>query len=242
MKRQLFLDVGNTTIDLLLVEGGKKCRGKFLPSDEKGLDSFLQECGEVGMAFLSSVCQKTSSLVLSLLTERKIPFLLLTQEVMAKACERLGYAIANIDILGQDLFCDLLYQDGPTILADFGTATKILALNSENVFLGGVILPGVPAFPKALSAQTEGIPPLPLLENPPLLSLKTEEAVSSGAINGSAFLVEGYLNAFKKMPGLEKAAVLFTGGNYPLLRERLARYGRCDANIPLLGLKRAFGA
>ena len=133
------------------------------------------------------------------------------------------------------------FYGSPSIVVDFGTATKILAVDRDGLFLGGSILPGIPSFPKVLFQKADLLPDMSLTdENVPLLSLKTEECIASGAIHGTTFLVEGYLKRLQQRKGLEGAQVLFTGGNFHYVERNLANKGKYVRTLPLLGLKKAF--
>lgn len=241
MNTFLFCDVGNTAIDILLETENRQKWSQFYPKEERRMLDFLSECPKNCLAFISSVSNPNFEKLSQLLKVKKIPFQLLDSQTMCQAAMRLGYQIDNIDILGQDLFCDIVGAGPESLIVDFGTATKILAVDDRARFLGGAILPGIPSFPKTLFHQTDLIPEFSLLPLPlPLLSMNTDEAISSGAINGTAFLIDGFLKKAKDLYGLDKCRVLFTGGNYPYVQPLLDEEGEYRRDLVLQGLRRIF--
>lgn len=241
MRKQVFCDVGNTAIDLLLEKDGHSSFAAFYPEEEDKMLAFLGK--EEGLlAYVSSVSSSHLLPLRNVLERIKAEILLLDRERMKNAAKKEKLAIDNLDILGQDLFCDILGAGKNHIVIDCGTATKILAIDDSGLFLGGAILPGIPAFPKALSLDTELLPRYDLkMEKIPLLSLETKEAILSGAVHGTSYLLEGYLERIRKLPGMEKAQTITTGGNFPYLFQDNALWKEnYRPELPLLGLRKAF--
>ncbi len=237
----LFCDVGNTAIDLLLKCADGHRVDHFFPCEKDRMAAFLKGLEGKSTAYVSSVSSKNLSALEEVLLFRGFSVVRLDKEQMRLSANREGLAIGNLDILGQDLFCDILAAGKNSIVADFGTATKILAVDKEGLFLGGSILPGIPAFPKILFQETDLLPDFLLKgEDTPLLSLKTKECIASGAIHGTAFLIEGYLAELAKRKGLEGARILFTGGNFPYVEKALSKRGDYIRELSLTGLKKAF--
>lgn len=236
----LYCDVGNTAIDML-VEGKEEKWDHFYPLDKERMLSFLDKSQGKKTAYVSCVSYKNLVELEEVLLPLGFSLVRLTRERMHLLARRNDLSIGNLDILGEDLFCDILQAGRNSIVVDFGTATKILAVDRDGLFLGGSILPGIPSFPKVLFQKADLLPDMSLTdENVPLLSLKTEECIASGAIHGTTFLVEGYLKRLQQRKGLEGAQVLFTGGNFHYVERNLANKGKYVRTLPLLGLKKAF--
>ena len=75
-------------------------------------------------------------------------------------------------------------QHPPVIVATFGTATTIDVIDPDNVFLGGMILPGPSMMRHSLNTGTAG---LPLAIGPPALwPTDTDSAIASGVAAAQA--------------------------------------------------------
>lgn len=244
----LLADIGNTTIDLLYQGSGRKIRKKILPDDGKGIESFLKEFPPFSFScYIASVDKKGLFTLLSALKEKCDDVSVLDSKKMKEVSLRLGIRVDNTEYLGSDLFCDILARENHhgLIVIDCGTASKLLLLDDKNVFQGALILPGIALFPKALSVSTDLLPDIRLGKKPPLVSLKTEECLSSGALNGQASLFAGLVKKVKEVYALPTADILLTGGNSYLIKDLLPEFGlkdfETDENAVLEGLARAYG-
>lgn len=140
--------------------------------------------------------------------------------------------------VGADFICgavgavamDLL----PAIVIDLGTATKFFVVTKEHTFLGGSILPGVQISLEALSSRTSQLPHIELMKNPPIISLQTVEAMSSGLIHGTAAMVDGMVARYKKEIG--EATVLATGGLASLILPHCIEKIQYHPELILVGL------
>lgn len=241
MNSLLLIDIGNTTIDVQICSGKDK-RLKLVRGFKDRLRRLLSE-EQISEAAIVSVVPRKTAECLDLLREFSLKPWVLDAEKMRFFATSHGYEIDNIDILGGDLFCDLIAReekDGLIVL-DLGTATKILALSPDKVFLGGVLLPGLDHFSLGLTKNAALIPTLGKVKEVPLLSLKTDESIASGIYHGTAILLKGYVEKLWKVPSLQKATVLLTGGNQekilPFLDKDFRDQVECDSDWCLKGLR-----
>lgn len=242
MKRTLLVDIGNTSVDVLSIPD-KSIRLKWDRGWKLSLRHLLAKTSFSEMAIVSVVPKKTKE-ILELASELSLERWLLGPKEMRDFSVAFGYAIGNIEILGGDLFCDLVAQeekDGLIVL-DCGTATKILALTPDRTFLGGALLPGLGCFPLGLTKKAALIPTAGKAKEIPLLSLKTDECVASGTFYGTAFLLQGYVRHLQKRAELKRAKVVLTGGNaakiLPFLDEDFRKEMAVDFDWCLKGLLR----
>lgn len=117
-----------------------------------------------------------------------------------------------------------LYPGEQCLILDLGTCITADWLDSEGVFRGGTISPGLRM---RLQAMHEFTARLPLLEisrdNPPgwprLNARNTSEAMLSGAMNGMRLELEGIIDEYRQQH--PDSRVLVCGGDGPLFESRL---------------------
>ena len=125
------------------------------------------------------------------------------------------------------------------VVVDAGTALTVDAIDAEGTFCGGAIAPGLRLGLNALSAGTSFLPQVELAATTPLLGKNTTDGLCSGALHGSAALVEGL--CARIAAALDSPVALFlTGGDGPLLQPHIAAVHTCDPNLVLRGLALAY--
>ena len=126
-----------------------------------------------------------------------------------------------------------------TVVVDAGTALTVDAVDAEGIFRGGAIAPGLRLGLNALSAGTSFLPQVELAATTPLLGKNTTDSLRSGALHGSAALVEGLCT--RMAAALDHpVAVFLTGGDAPLLQPHIAAAHTCDPDLVLRGLALAY--
>ena len=126
-----------------------------------------------------------------------------------------------------------------TVVVDAGTALTVDAVDAEGIFRGGAIAPGLRLGLNALSAGTSFLPQVELAATTPLLGKNTTDSLRSGALHGSAALVEGLCT--RMAAALDHpVAVFLTGGDAPLLQPQIAATHTCDPDLVLRGLALAY--
>ena len=94
--------------------------------------------------------------------------------------DRIANAVAAYDLYG-----------GPTIVADFGTATTCDAVSAKGEYLGGAIAPGIEISMDALVGRAAALRAVELVEPRSVLGKSTVESIQSGAVYGFAAQVDG---------------------------------------------------
>lgn len=125
------------------------------------------------------------------------------------------------------------------VVVDAGTALTVDAIDAEGTFRGGAIAPGLRLGLDALSAGTSLLPPVEFAGVPPLLGKNVADGLRSGALHGSAALVEGLCARMTAALG-DRVAVFLTGGDGPLLQPHIAAVHTCDPDLVLRGLALAY--
>ncbi len=125
------------------------------------------------------------------------------------------------------------------IIADAGTALTIDAVDAKGTFLGGAIAPGLRLGLQALSTGTSLLPQIEIDAAAPLLGKTTAAGLRSGALYGSAALIEGLCARIAAELG-GPTTVFLTGGDCPILQPLIAGVDICDTALVLRGLALAY--
>ena len=104
----------------------------------------------------------------------------------------------------------------PVIVADLGTATKIMAIDKDGAMIGGSIMPGVGISSDALSQRTAQLPTVDLAGAVPIIGKNTVDSMRSGIVLGAAAMLDGMVARYKEVLGAD-AEVIATGGIAPVI-------------------------
>jgi type III pantothenate kinase len=124
----------------------------------------------------------------------------------------------------------------PLIVADFGTATTLDVVLAPNVYVGGVILPGVIIALDALVTRTAKLPKVELGEMKRVVGHNTVEAIRSGMYWGTGAQVDGLADAISAELGIAPR-VIATGGLAQLIAGASRRIEHVEPDLTLWGLR-----
>ena len=99
----------------------------------------------------------------------------------------------------------------PLILMDLGTATTIEAVEPENTYLGGVIIPGVKISLDALTSRAAQLPGISLDKPKQVIGKNTIDCMRSGMIYGTASMIDGLIDRMEEELG-HPSTLVATGG------------------------------
>ena len=125
------------------------------------------------------------------------------------------------------------------VVVDAGTALTVDAIDAEGTFRGGVIVPGLRLGLNALGAGTSFLPQVELAATTSLLGKNTADGLRSGALHGSAALIEGLCTRMAATLDTP-VAIFLTGGDGPLLYPHITAIHTCDPHLVLRGLALAY--
>lgn len=128
----------------------------------------------------------------------------------------------------------------PCLVADLGTATKILVIDKDGVFRGCTISPGVKISLDALSERTSLLPEISLEKPERVIGENTAECMHSGIVYGTAAMLDGLISRIKKELGVEKVTVVATGGYSKTISECCETEIIYDENLLLDGLREIY--
>ena len=99
----------------------------------------------------------------------------------------------------------------PLVLIDLGTATTIEVIEPENVFIGGLIFPGVMVSLDSLTSHTAQLPGISLDKPKSVVGKNTVDCMRSGMMYGTAAMLDGLIDRIAEELGHE-STVIATGG------------------------------
>jgi type III pantothenate kinase len=138
--------------------------------------------------------------------------------------DRIANAVAAFDLYG-----------GPTVVADFGTATTCDAVSALGEYLGGAIAPGIEISMDALVGRAAALRAVELKPPRSVLGKSTVESIQSGAVYGFAAQVDGLVARIEDELG--PCTVLSTGGLATLISPFSERIQHVEPWLTLHGLR-----
>lgn len=124
----------------------------------------------------------------------------------------------HVDIpsqVGSDLIvaavAALAEYPAPLVLIDLGTATTIEVIEPDNVFIGGLIFPGIMVSLDSLSSHAAQLPGISLDKPKRVVGKNTVDCMRSGMMYGTAAMLDGLIDRIAEELGHE-STVIATGG------------------------------
>ena len=118
--------------------------------------------------------------------------------------------------IGNDLIADLVgakeKHGYPCIIADLGTASKILLLDKNATFVSCLIMPGLTLSAESLSNKAALLPEVSLIAPQSIMAKNTLSAMNAGIVYGHAEMILGLINRYEKELGYPCQHILTGGG------------------------------
>lgn len=99
----------------------------------------------------------------------------------------------------------------PLILMDLGTATTIEVVEPDNLYMGGVIFPGVKTSLDALISRAAQLPGISLDKPKNVIGKNTVDCMRSGMMYGTAAMIDGVIDRMEEELG-HKSTLIACGG------------------------------
>lgn len=148
--------------------------------------------------------------------------------------------IDNPAQLGADLLVGAVaavaQYGAPCIIWDLGTATTVSVVDDERHFRGGAIMAGVGVSIEALVSRASQLPKISLEALRYVVGTNTIASMQSGAVYGTASMIDGMSDRITEELGCE-AAVVITGGLGREIASCCRRKVIYDDNLLLNGLR-----
>lgn len=123
----------------------------------------------------------------------------------------------------------------PLILMDLGTATTIEVVEKENVYAGGVIIPGVRTSLDALINKAAQLPGISLEQPKQVIGKNTVDCIRSGMMYGTAAMIDGMIDRMEEELG-HSATLIATGGLAQFITPLCKRSIILDKDLLMKGL------
>lgn len=121
-----------------------------------------------------------------------------------------------------------------TLIIDCGTCLKVDYVDSEGVYLGGSISPGLQMRLKSLPQFTGRLPLIEPREIELLNGRTTEESILSGVINGMKYEISGFVERYKQIDS--ELTIFLTGGDLGFFDRTIKSPIFVDENLTHFGL------
>ena len=204
----LCIDIGNTSITLGCYEGETlrfvsrmySLRQKSGDEYASSLDDILHLHGTADCltAAVDTVCGLTPMIV------------------GAGCCGSFRTDALPVSQVGADLIVDSVAAAEkyplPCIIADLGTATKLIYIDENGKFDGCVIAPGMRISLDALTRGAALLPSVSFTVPEKVLGTNTVACMQSGSIYGTAAMLDGMIDRILEELGSETASLVATGG------------------------------
>ena len=123
----------------------------------------------------------------------------------------------------------------PLILMDMGTATTIEVVEPDNVYMGGVIFPGVRISLDALTSRAAQLPGISLDKPRNVIGKNTVDSMRSGMMYGTAAMIDGLVERIEAELG-HASTLIATGGMAQFITPLCKREIILDKDLLLKGL------
>ena len=238
-------DIGNTETKIFLFDQNFKIKKKWnLPSikiSRKYLYSnmrfLISKRSKVKKIIFSSVVPKSFFLIKEFLNKeiKKVSVIELKQ-INLKNLIKLR---VNRKQVGSDRLANaigIMEKNKNYIVIDFGTATTFDVI-TNNIYLGGIIAPGVNLSLENLINKASLIPRIKLNKTSNIIGKNTSDAVKSGFFWGYSGLIDNIIKLIKKNTQ-KQFRVILTGGLSHLFKNSLKDKPLIKKDLTINGLKK----
>lgn len=221
----LTTDIGNTGITLGAYKDNKLVfTSRILTDRKKDTDGYCEELLEIFKSHGISQKDFSGAIVSSVVPEVTAAFSDAIERITGKAPLTVGekyngnlkVEILPVSHLGADLVAASVGAINkyplPCLIADLGTATKVLVIDKDGLFRGCTISPGVKISLEALSEKASLLPEISLSAPERVIGENTVECMQSGIVYGTAAMLDGLVSRIKKELNEENVTVVATGG------------------------------
>lgn len=249
----LTIDIGNTTVCLggveRLPEGGYAVRfterldsttGWGVPEYVGGIWSALQEQRLKPSDFEGAIlCSVVPYLVATLRESAQRVLGCKPMLITRKLDTGLTLDLPEPEKLGWDRVVDAAWAAAnyplPLVTVDLGTCTTLNVVRRGGIFSGGVIAAGVETGIRALARNTAQLSAIKLRTPDHIIGKNTAECMLSGAVAGTAVMLDGIVGRIEEELG-EHVTLVLTGGTARLVEPLLRHAHIHDPEMLTLGL------
>ena len=128
----------------------------------------------------------------------------------------------------------LKFQDQNSLVIDMGTCITYDFIDSQNIYHGGAISPGIRMRYSSFSNYTSNLPLLKFQDITKIIGANTEESLHIGINNGIVGEINQYINSLKK--SYSEFNVIITGGDSIFLLNKIKNAIFADQDFLASGL------
>ena len=248
VKMNLCIDVGNTTIGvgffkekelflrLTFTVNQKQTKDEFKSVIKRTLEENKLSNSDVSKIIFSSVVPSLNSPFIGALEEVfHIKPLLIAPGIKTG----LSVHVDNPSEIGNDLIGVMVGAKEkygyPLLIADLGTASKILLIDKSGSFISCLIMPGLSLSLSSLTTRAALLPEIMIKVPETILAKNTIDAINAGVIFGHADMINGAINRYEKEIGY-KCKHILSGGSSAYLKDILKEDFEYDPDLCLKGL------
>ena len=231
----LVIDIGNSKVKFFLFENNKTIHKEICdhPDFRKKLDS-ISDRNSIKNVITSSVSNNHDQYIIESLNNSK--YICLSNDNLLIPFIN-NYKTKNS--LGQDriaLVSSAIYNypNQDNLIIDLGTCITYDFVDSNKIYHGGAISPGIQLRYSSLNTQTSNLPLLEFEETENLIGSTTNESIHSGIYNGVIAEVNNYIDILKKEH--PKLNVIIVGGFSKFLLNRIKNAIFADQDFLAQGL------
>jgi len=246
----LTVDIGNTNITLGIFENDSLLFTSRLATDRKRTgDQYAVELLNIFKLHNAEISEFSGAIISSVVPEvtehlkaavetvtGKNPFILHSDigsglKIVNEAVGQLGADIAAVSIAAINKY------PLPCFIMDLGTATKVILIDENEMFMGCTISAGVGISLDALSSRTSQLPAVSLKAPESSIGTNTVDSMKSGVVFGTAAMLDGLAKRMEKDFGRKVMSTIATGGLSKEIAKNCEREVIYDENLILEGLK-----
>ena len=242
------IDVGNSTIGIGAFKENKLVERMVINTDPRFTDDEFYQLFKKPFTIVSGGLEKIDNIIFSSVVPQvnvsllsAIKKLTNIEPILIGPGTRTGLSIKvdNPLEIGNDLIADLVGAKEkygyPCIVADLGTASKILLLDKTGTFTSCLIMPGLTLSAESLSNKAALLPEVSLIAPKSIIAKNTLGAMNAGIVYGHADMILGLIARLEKEIGYTCQHIL-TGGGATYIREIVQDDFIYDKDLNLDGL------
>ena len=241
-------DVGNSTIGIGVFKENKLIERMIINTDPHFTEDEFYQLFKKPFVVVSSGKETVDNIIYSSVVPQVDVSLLSALKKLPNVKPLLINSQTKIDLsidvdnpseIGNDLIADLVGAKEkygyPCLIADLGTASKILLLDKTGTFTSCLIMPGLTLSAESLSNKAALLPEVSLIAPDSVMARNTLGAMNAGIVYGHADMIIGLIKRYEKELGYPCKHIL-TGGGAQYLLSILKDDFIYDKNLNLDGL------
>ena len=235
----LAIDIGNTQVKLAVFEQNTLLEKKIVPLSgwKMETENYLKLFSKIDAIVVASVGNSDEKdffdyesrlKVVFVTPDTKFPFTNSYATPKTLGIDRMVLATGAV----------LLYPNQNRLVIDAGTCITYDFIDSNDVYHGGAISPGIRLRYESLRNYTAKLPLLSSEHPAAIIGNSTNQSIHSGIINGIAFELDGFISSV--LDKNDNFIIILTGGDAEFLAKRLKNTIFANPNFLLESLNQTF--